>query len=51
MEFVEIPRLAVDSERIISATKVRELIKSRDFNQLRDYVPTTTLDIIQKLYI
>lgn len=50
MEFCEIPRFALDDSRIINATEVRRLLKEKDFDGIRDYVPLSTLDILLKKY-
>lgn len=50
MEFCEIPRLAIDNERVINATEVRRLLKERNFEAIKDYVPETTLIILHKKY-
>ncbi len=50
MKFYEIPRLALDNERIINATEVRRLLKERDYEALKEYVPSTTLEILLKKY-
>lgn len=50
MQFVEIPRYAIDSERIINATRVRELLKNKEYNELKEYVPQSTYDVLLKKY-
>lgn len=50
MEFCEIPRLALDNERVINATEVRRLLKERDFETIGEYVPQSTLDILKARY-
>lgn len=50
MEFCEIPRLALDKERVINATEVRRLLKERDFDTISDYVPQSTMEILKKKY-
>ena len=50
MEFCEIPRLSLDEKRIINATEVRRLLKERDFDTIREYVPESTLSILQEKY-
>ena len=50
MEFVEIPRYALDSERVVNATRVRELLKNGDFEQLKEYVPQSTYDVLVAKY-
>lgn len=50
MEFCEIPRLAIDNERVINATEVRRLLKEGDFEAIREYVPETTLQILKEKY-
>lgn len=51
MEFCEIPRLAIDNERVINATEVRRLLKEGDIEAIREYVPETTLQILKEKYI
>ena len=50
MEFCEIPRLALDNDRVINATEVRRLLKERDFDTIGEYVPQSTLEILKKKY-
>lgn len=50
MEFCEIPRLALDEKRVINATEVRRLLKERDFEAIKEYVPETTVRILQDKY-
>ena len=50
MEFCEIPRLALDEQRVINATEVRRLLKERDFEAIREYVPETTVKILKEKY-
>lgn len=50
MEFCEIPRLALDEKRVINATEVRRLLKERDFESIKEYVPETTIKLLQKKY-
>ena len=50
MNFIEIPRYALDSGNIINATKVRELLKCRQLDELMEYVPLTTYDILLEKY-
>lgn len=50
MEFCEIPRLAIDENRVINATEVRRLLQEKNFEAIRDYVPQTTLDILLAKY-
>lgn len=52
MKFVEIPRLKIEgSEEQINATKVRSLMKEKKVEELRKYVPNTTLEIIIERYL
>ncbi len=52
LEFIEIPRKATDdTNEIINATKVRELIKDKNLDQLKRFIPLTTLNIILDKYI
>ncbi|MCM1233362.1 MAG: adenylyltransferase/cytidyltransferase family protein [Ruminococcus flavefaciens] len=44
---LEIPRLK-NGKDIISATKVRQLLKERNYKELEQYVPSSTLNIIKK---
>ncbi len=50
MEFIVIPRYALDKERVINATKVRELLKTKSFDELREYVPASTYEILMNKY-
>lgn len=50
MEFCEIPRLAIDEKRVINATEVRRLLKERDFDTIKEYVPETTVRILHEKY-
>lgn len=45
VEFFEIPRKKT-GEQVISASKVRELLKARDFESLRMFVPDITYDFL-----
>lgn len=50
MEFCEIPRLSIDEKRVINATEVRRLLKERNFDTIKEYVPETTLAILKEKY-
>lgn len=50
MQFCEIPRLSIDSQRVINATEVRRLLKERNFKSISEYVPATTLKVLQEKY-
>lgn len=50
MDFCEIPRLALDEKRVINATEVRRLLKERNFDVIKEYVPDSTIIILQKKY-
>ena len=50
MEFCEIPRMALDEKRVINATEVRRLLKERNFDAIKEYVPDSTIIILQKKY-
>lgn len=50
MKFVEVPRYAIDSKRVINATRVRELLENREFDELKEYVPYNTFEILLKKY-
>ncbi|MGN1313954.1 MAG: adenylyltransferase/cytidyltransferase family protein [Lachnospiraceae bacterium] len=52
IKFVEIPRKKVDgTERIISATSVRKLMADNKVDELKEYIPETTLNIVIKKYM
>lgn len=51
MQFIEIPRYAIDSERVISATRVRELLKKREYDKLKEYIPQSTYDVLMEKYV
>ena len=46
IRFVEIPRKTIDGE-VISAKRVRSLLKNHNFNEIRNLVPKTTLDYLK----
>ena len=50
MEFYEIPRLALDESRVINATRVRQLLKEKDYTELEEYVPQSTYRILVDKY-
>lgn len=50
IEFYEIPRLALDDNRIINATRVRQLLKEKDYTELEEYVPQSTFRILIDKY-
>lgn len=50
IKFVEVPRYAIDSKRVINATRVRELLENREFDELKEYVPYSTFEILLKKY-
>ena len=50
LEFCEIPRFALDEKRVINATEVRRLLKERDFESIKEYVPETTVRILKEKY-
>lgn len=47
IEVIEIPRLKEDEE-VISASKVRKLLKDGKLNLLKKYLPSTTLEYLKK---
>ena len=51
MKFVAIPRYAIDSERVVNATRVRELLNNKEFCELKEYVPQSTYDVLMKKYV
>lgn len=51
LEFCEIPRFANSKDEVISATKVRELIKQKNETELAVFVPESTLDVIKRKYM
>lgn len=50
MKFIEIPRYAIDRKRVINATRVRELLENRELDELKEYVPYSTFEILMKKY-
>ena len=50
MTFTEVTRLAIDRERVINATRVRELLKSGAYDGLREYVPESTFRVLMEKY-
>lgn len=51
VELVEIPRGKLNNGSVISATKVRELMKVGNYEELKNYVPDSTYRIIKEKYI
>lgn len=49
IEFVEIPRVKKGSD-VISASKVRELWEQKRFDEIRQFVPSTTYDYLVEKY-
>lgn len=47
VEFVEIPRLKRNDMEYISATKVRKYLNDRKYEEIKDYVPESTYDILK----
>lgn len=50
MQFCEIPRLKLDESHVINATEVRRLLKEKNFEAIKEYIPQSTLDILIKRY-
>ena len=47
IDVIEIPRKYTDSgESVISASKVRELLKNEEYEKILEYVPDTTLQYL-----
>lgn len=51
IRFEEIPRLMVDGENVISASRVRQLLKEKKYDDLKKYVPDTTFDYLMAHYV
>ena len=51
IEFQEIQRITTDGEHIINATEVRKLIGEKKTESIRDYVPETTMHILEEYYL
>jgi [citrate (pro-3S)-lyase] ligase len=49
IKFVEIPRKETDGN-VISASRVRELLKTRDFEAIEKLVPEVTLEYLKNMY-
>ena len=45
-----IPRQCTDDGRLITGTRVRELLRAHDEEAVLDYIPPTTLEAIRKLW-
>ena len=45
----EISRLKSEDENVISATKVRELYKNKDWEELKKYCPEYTIEYLKKV--
>lgn len=50
IKFYEIPRKTLANGDVISATKVRNALKAGDFENLKQYVPKTTLNYLKENY-
>ena len=50
ISFVEIPRFKNSNNDVISATRVRQLIEEGRIDEIRNYVPITTYNIIKNRY-
>ena len=50
IEFCEIPRKAVNDGDVISASKVRKLMKEDKWDEIKKYVPQTTLSFLYEKY-
>lgn len=50
IEFCEIPRLKIDGEGVVSASKVRKFLEEKNWKVLRQYVPETTFEYLYKTY-
>lgn len=51
IQFVEIPRRTNDKGNVISATTVRQMLQSHQYDELRDYLPDSTIRILQEIYV
>lgn len=51
IEFCEIPRLEDKNNNVVNATYVRELLKEKKYDEIREYVPETTYTILQECYM
>lgn len=50
MKFCEIARFELDNGKVINATEVRRLLKEKLFDEMKEYLPLTTFDILMKKY-
>ncbi len=50
IEFVEIPRLQVSNEGVVSASKVRRFLEEAKYEELKKYVPPTTYEYLMENY-
>ena len=51
IRFEEIPRLTVDGESVISASRVRQLLKEKSYEDLKRFVPDTTFEYLMEHYV
>ena len=51
LEFVEIQRFSAGNGQVINATKVRELLKDKKTEELKEYVPQSTFDVLMEKYM
>lgn len=50
VEFVEIPRLHTSDDRIINATRVRQMLQEKNFDGIRAFVPESTMKVLKERY-
>lgn len=51
MEFCEIPRFSIEPTKVISATEVRKLLKENNLEEIKKYVPESTMSVLSEKYI
>lgn len=47
VKFIEVPRKQLDNGEVISATTVRALLAEKEWEQLKQYLPETTVEILK----
>lgn len=47
IEFIEIPRLKINEREYVSASKVRQYLKNRDWKSVLDFLPETTIEYLK----
>ena len=50
VQFIEIPRAETSNGKVINATLVRNMLASNEFDEMREFVPDSTLKVLRERY-